>query len=378
MTMDMSELKPALEQFTKAANEKIAEVEQRLAGHQSELTHLHQQNVAGAELGARHFGARQSIDLGQVVHENEAFKALMSRNTNRCRIVLPAGALQTRAPMTSIDGGLVPAVDAPRLPGITIPALRRLTIRDLIASLPVTQGSVEYVRETAFTNNAAPVGEGLLKPESNMTVELVAAKIVTIAHWAHASLQLLMDQAGLGEYLETRLRYGLGLVEEAQLLNGNGTGNNLAGLFTLATAYAAPITILTPTPLDVLRLAIGQLENANYEPNGVVLHPNDWTAIELLKNADEEYIKSNPADANVRRVWGVPVVVTTAMTAGSFLVGNFALAALLLDRQDATLDIATQDQDDFVKNLAKLRVEERVGLAVRLPGALVKGELVAP
>lgn len=61
------------------------------------------------------------------------------------------------------------------------------------------------------------------------------------------------------------------------------------------------------------------------------------------------------------------------MTAGSFLAGDFAQAAILIDREAPRLDIAFEDQDDFVKNLCKLRVEERVGLAVQLPGALIAG-----
>jgi len=58
----------------------------------------------------------------------------------------------------------------------------------------------------------------------------------------------------------------------------------------------------------------------------------------------------------------------------TFLVGDFQRAATLYDRQDPTLDIATQDQDDFLRNLLKLRMELRLSLTVELPGALVTGE----
>ncbi len=143
---------------------------------------------------------------------------------------------------------------------------------------------------------------------------------------------------------------------------------------TAATAFVAPIVIATPTPIDTLRLAIDQLEVANYDPNGIVLHPNDWAKVELTKESTGGYIKSDPALANVRTLWGRGVVVTTAQTAGTFLVGDFQRAATLYDRQDPTLDIATQDQDDFLRNLLKLRMELRLSLTVELPGALVTGE----
>ncbi|MCZ2498396.1 hypothetical protein GN316_16670 [Xylophilus sp. Kf1] len=67
--------------------------------------------------------------------------------------------------------------------------------------------------------------------------------------------------------------------------------------------------------------------------------------------------------------------MTDAMTVEKFLVGDFAAAGFIIDRQRATLDIAYTDSDDFVKNLCKLRLEERIGLAVQQPNALLKGDL---
>ncbi|WP_422085406.1 phage major capsid protein [Variovorax sp.] len=311
--------------------------------------------------------------MSALVAVDEGFKMVQTARIKSTQIKLPTTSLHRKAALTSTTGAA--ALNAQRLAGFVVPAQRKLTIRDLVPNLRTDAGSIEYVRESASTNGAAVAAEGSVKGESSVTMELVTANVVTIATWLQASKQILADSAQLQNYLDNRLRYMVQFAEELQLLKGSGVGNNLLGLYTAATAYAAPITITSPNRMDVLRLAIGQLEDANYNANGIVLHPDDWTAIELLKNDDGDYLKADPSSANPRTLWGRPVVTTTAMTVDTFLVGDFATAATLYDREDLVLDIATQDQDDFIRNLVKLRMEERVSLAVQLPGAMVKGDL---
>ena len=74
----------------------------------------------------------------------------------------------------------------------------------------------------------------------------------------------------------------------------------------------------------------------------------------------------------------VPVIATNAINQDTFMVRDFNSAAVLLDRESAHIDIATEDQDDFVRNMIKIRCEERIGLAVRLPQALIKGADLSP
>ena len=71
--------------------------------------------------------------------------------------------------------------------------------------------------------------------------------------------------------------------------------------------------------------------------------------------------------------WRVPVVVTDALAANEFLVGDFARAARLYDRQQATVEIATQHADFFTRNLVAILAEERVALTVPRLDMLVRG-----
>lgn len=264
-----------------------------------------------------------------------------------------------------------------RLGGIIAPPMRRMTVRDLITPGRTNSNLIQYVRETGFTNSAGTVAEGTKKHESDMEFELVSTPVVKIAHYVKASTEILMDAPMLQSYIDGRLRYGLRFAEEAQLLKGSGVGNNLNGIYTQATAYAAPITIANATRIDTIRLALLQAELAEFPSTGIVLHPSDWAAIELQKDTTGAYIFANPQSLAQPALWGRPVVTTQAMDANDFLVGAFQLGAQVFDRMQDTVTIATENEDDFVNNLVTIMAEERLGLAVYRPEAFVKGELEA-
>jgi len=250
-------------------------------------------------------------------------------------------------------------------------------VRDLITPGQMDGSVLEYVREKGFTNNAAPVAEGARKPESDIQLELISTTAKVIAHYAKASRQILDDAAQLRTYIDGRLRYGLAFKEEQQLLNGDGTGQNLLGIVPQATAYAAPggITAVSPTAIDQMRFAMLQAALAEYPATGHVMNPIDWTRIETTKDSEGRYIIGNPQGTVSPTLWGLPVVATQAMTVDKFLTGAFALGAQVFDRWQARVEIATENEDDFVKNLVSMLCEERLALAVYRPEAFVFGDL---
>lgn len=278
--------------------------------------------------------------------------------------------------VTSADDSAGSAVAPDRLPGIIPPGLRRMTVRDLISPGETASNLIQYVRETGFTNSAATTAEGAKKPESDLTLELVSSPVVKIPHFIKTSTEILMDAPMLKSYIDHRLRYGLALKEEEQLLNGSGVGNNLNGINTQASAYVAPISVPNVTRIDVIRLALLQSELAEFPATGIVLHPSDWAAIELTKDENGAYIFANPQSLSQPALWGRPVVSTQAMAVSDFLVGAFRLGAQVFDRMQSTVTVATENEDDFIKNMVTILAEERLALAVYRPEAFVKGALV--
>jgi HK97 family phage major capsid protein len=145
------------------------------------------------------------------------------------------------------------------------------------------------------------VTEGTLKPQSELTFDDVTQAVVTIAHWVKASKQILADAPQLQSFIDGRLRYGLAYKEEQQLLHGTGTGGQIEGLVTAATAYAAPIALSGATMIDKIRLALLQAALAEFPSDGVVVNPIDWARVELTKDGEGRYIIGNPRARRSRR-----------------------------------------------------------------------------
>lgn len=330
-----------------------------------------EQKLAMLEQGGGN--AERPKSLGEQFTEADGFEEWARSPNARFRVGVNAA-------ITSDSGSAGDLIQPTRVPGVVAAPNQRLRIRDLLTWGRTTSNSIEYVKETGFTNAAAVVAENPsnAKPESGIVFDAASAPVVTIAHWLHATKQVLADIPMLQSYINNRLIYGLKLVEDRQLLKGSGVGLNINGLYTQATNYVNPgVTVANETAIDRLRLAILQAELAEYDADGIVLSPVDWTGIELTKTTDNAYLFANPRGVATPGLWGRTVVTTQAMDAGDFLVGAFAQAAQGWDREDVSVQIATQDQDDFVKNMVKILVEERIGLTVFRPEALVKGEFAA-
>lgn len=320
----------------------------------------------------------EAMDLGDHFIVSEAFKSANVDQAYRGSIKMGIERADITSANTTVGAGrsagtsLVPGA---RVPGIIAPPNRQFTIRDLVAPGQTSASSVEYVKETGFTNNARPVTEGTSKPQSELTFNLYTAPVRTIAHIFRASRQIMDDAPALASYINARGTYGLKYVEETQLLNGNGTGQNLNGIVPQATAFAPEFNPSDETAIDRLRLAILQVILAEYPASGFVLNPIDWARIELTKDNEGRYIVGNAQSPIGPSLWGLPVVQTQAMASGEFLTGAFNLAAQIFDRMGVEVLLSTEDQDNVVKNMITIRVEERLAFAVTRPEAFVTGDI---
>ncbi|QKC65180.1 phage major capsid protein [Mesorhizobium loti] len=315
--------------------------------------------------------------LGQQFTENDEVKAFLAAKKSKGSVSFSTKAIIS-ALTTDADGSAGDLIVPQRVAGIIAPPQRRMTIRDLLTPGNTDKNAIQYVKETGFTNAAATVSEtaGGAKPQSDIKFDIMTTSVTTIAHWVLATKQILDDVPQLQSYIDGRLRYGLMYVEENQLLNGGGTGTDLNGIYTQATNYAAPINPTAAgnlTKIDVIRLAILQAFLAEYPANGIVLHPSDWADIELTKTDVGDYLFANPQNGTEPRLWRLPVVETQAMTVDRFLTGAFQLGAQIFDREDANVELSTEDSDNFRKNLVTIRAEERLALAVYRPESFIKG-----
>ena len=336
--------------------------------------------------GTKHGGGLPEVggsagELGGFLSRSENLKRFLNGETPSCTIQVPSRSVFRNAITRTAPGVQDPLV-VPERGRIVMPPELRLTIRALFESVPVSTGTIEVPSESAFTDGSAiqgadasptGAGEGTLKGESTATFALSAQNIPTIAHFITASRQVLQDAPMLGRYLESRLLYYLALKEETQFLTGSGSGLNMRGINTAAAAFAGGAT--NQTALDTLCKAIDQLVTAGYNPNGIVLHPTDWTNIRTQKDTTNNYLLGHPAEAAPAAIWQLPVVVTPSQTLGRFTVVAAPQLGYIADRETATVRVSENVGDQFVRNLVTILCEERALLVIEDANAACYGLL---
>lgn len=372
---DISALIETSNEEIKARGAETAEVKNSLQ-ELIEASAVTQEQIKELEIKSERMtptGGEQAKTAGQIFAESDALKNYSGGSS---------ATVDIRNALVTSDGASAgDTIETQRLPGIVSEPEQQLRVRDLIPSIPTTSNAIEYAVELVFTNNADyQAAEGDLKAESAITFDLVTDTIKTIAHWIPISKQVLADSAQLQGHIDMRMRYGLKLKEEQELMLGDGTGTNIAGLVTKATAYAAPAGFVpaggigTPNlALEELRAAILQVRLALYPSTGIVLNPIDWAKIETAKDSNNQYLFANAQNSTTARLWGLPVVESDTIPVGDFMVGAFSMGATIYDREQMTMQISDKPNDYMLKNIVAILVEERIGLAVNRPKSFVTG-----
>lgn len=343
-----------------------------------ELASLQQKSAQQGEV----INADKSVGA-QYVNSN-AYKALKGNvsKVERAREIISTKAATTSTVTTGITRNTIAAPT--QLAGIYDEnAEMPLVIEGLIPHIPVTSSSVQYLKNSAFTNGAKVVAEGTAKPESTFQFKLATANVETIAHYTKITEQLAQDAPAVQAFINAKMIYGLQLKIDEQIISGTGSeASQLVGLLdtTNCTDYSTGLTELKPSIKTMVDFALGiktKLETIGYAPKYLILNPIDWASLALIKDTQGLYLLGGPATVAGKTLWGMSVVTTPSMPQGKYLMSDFALGATIFDRQEVAVEI-DREQDDFTKNLFTIRVERRMGLAVENPKSIGGGAWTLP
>jgi HK97 family phage major capsid protein len=270
-----------------------------------------------------------------------------------------------------------------RLPGIVPGAFRSLSVLDFFPAGTTNSNQIEYTRETipgGFTNAAAETREGILKPESTLLFELIQDPVRTVAHWLKASRQVLDDAPALETYINRRLSHGVRNRLELQILRGNGTSPNMAGLSASGRSTAfAPVT--GESALKSLNRAKYAVIAADETPDVFFMNPADWGSIERDTTSEGLYVAgdgnaiSYVANGIQPLAWGIPVITSNNVQEGKFYCVA-SMATQLFVRSGVTVEMGYVNTD-FTQNLVTILAEMRGALAVFRPDAVRYGDLTA-
>lgn len=307
------------------------------------------------------------------------------------------GAVPLQAKGTLMEGpggggGALASTVPQVVPGVVDKLFQRLTVADLLLSGQASTNSLRYVVEGTATSGAAGVGEGGAKPQSTLGLTTTDEPIKKIATSLKVSDEMIEDAPAIQSYISGRLVLFVRIEEERQLLRGTSGGNEVQGLLTSRSVpiYAGG-TAAGNKAEQLFKAMNGMRGSAFVEPEWIIMHPDDWQDLRLLKDSSNQFYGGGPFQGQYGgpqgmvgvngqvtgaddTIWNKPVHVTAIAGSGTALVGTRANAQVWR-RGGLSVEVTNSNENDFLNNLVAIRAEERLGLAVYRPGGYVEVRL---
>jgi len=304
----------------------------------------------------------EPIGWGEAFVESDAFANYPGAGTSR-RVEVSGvyeqraadfGVLQTRAPIASTDGVVVPYIYTAPQPNFPTPLL------SVCGHVTVSGNAVSWVQWTPAQPPAAGVvAEGAAKPEMTMDAAPVSDTLDTIAHWKEITRQALEDIPQIRATVESKLRYGIFRKLEADIA------------VALAGAPIPPASggsaAAGDTLLNAIRVGLATVQGNGYDPNAVLVNPMDAADIDLAIMGGTLL-----GPTQTPGLWGLRVVGVPDLPAGTAYVGDFQQGVTVFDRGTTTVYLTDSHADNFIKNVLLLLAEIRALATVPEPQAIAE------
>ncbi len=382
---------------------------QRAAATDSDLAHMDERFAyyTGKLTGQPMRFSRQQLDprasksLGQQFIESKAYKDLKASGAldsaeSRFRSApvvstgLDAGKILGAATdvIQTESGGPANAMVTPfYLPGVLPLPQRPTIVRDLFPNENMPTGDqLSYAAQSGFDNAAAAVAQATsatlpansVKPQSSIAWQRRTADAEYIATWMATTRQALADETQTASLIDNQGRLMIRIVEDDQLLNGNGTSPNLRGVRNASGIQTLDLT--ANDNLDGIRTARRLVKTgvSRLDPTFIVINPIDSEEVDVLKDGNGQYRGGNPIGnfGFNQPIWRLTRAESEAIPSGRALVGARE-GATVYERQPLTVLTADQHADFFVRNLVVILFEERLAFPIYFPTAFVDVTLAA-
>lgn len=317
----------------------------------------------------------QARSIGEQFVASAAYKDMLERQLPGSKGLWTSQAVEIKA--ATMTETASPVIQPELKPGVTMLGFQVPRVADLMPNGTTNSNTVRYLKETTATNAADTVAEEGEKPESTLVLAEVDESVRKIATLLKVTDEMLEDYAQTRSYIDGRLGFFVRLAEDDQLLNGSGTPPDLTGILNRSGKQTAQALGADTRPDAVYKQITNIRANAFVEPDGLVIHPTDWQDFRLAKDGNQQYYAGGPfygpygngnAAGEAPNLWGLRVIVTSRIAAGTALVGAFATCAQVFRKGGLRLDATNSHDDDFAFNRTAIRAEERVALAVYRPG----------
>jgi len=311
----------------------------------------------------------KKLSKGEAEAKNVTIKELVDAKSDALK-ALASGASRENVKFTvnkadmSLAGnttGQIPQAD--RNPMIGDVKERATTLLDIVTVGSIGSNVKEWVYVTNESGTAGATGEGLIKNNIDFDLVVGSQKVEKITAYITATDEMLEDVEGITSLIQNKLTTKVRLALEQGVYSGSGVSPVLNGIVTVSPVFAAGTfagTVDNANEVDVLAVAQNQIELANCPaPTAIFMNPSDVTSLLLQKvsSTDKRYIERLQLIAGTLSFDGVPVIKSTMVTAGDFLMGDFTKANVDY-KKGFTVEIG-YNADNFVKNFKTIRGEVR-------------------
>jgi len=370
----------ALTDRTEVTEKEISEANKSLLNIQSEqLAQLNKalsaQGVAIKKLTEAEKAELPTMNVRKSLESNK--EMLESMKNSRTSEGVTFKTVDTMLISSNVSGGNVPVEQ--RLEGLNTIASRQIRLLDVVSRGTATSNVISWVYQANKEGGAGGTAEGALKNQIDFNLVVASENVKKRTAFIKISEEMIGDIDFMASEINNELMRELLKDVEAQVYEGNGTGANLNGIKTVATAFAAGTfagDIDNANEVDVLTVASNQIALAEQEmPSHIFMNPSDITALKMVKvsSTDKRYVERLAMIAGALSLDGIPIIGSTLVTAGEYLIGAFPMATVY-DRGDVSIEVG-RDSDDFTKNLVTVLAEWRGAVVVKNNNrtAFVKG-----
>ena len=264
------------------------------------------------------------------------------------------------------------STDALRLTEIGQLSNRRLSARDVFSVVPVGAGSNGVIRyadwDVATTVRAAAmVAEGAQFPESTAKWEEFTLQIKKVGDSIAVTEDMVMDAGRFAKELDMFIHTNIAIIEDTQLITGDGTGTNLNGIYPTAPTYTAVASGISDASIYdlivTMRSAITGTHGSKYDPDFAFMNTGDINKMKLKKDANENYIIPPFVDRNGSQVDGIMIIENNAIVADTLVLGDSRYAKIY---QIEGISVGTgYVGDQYTGDLMTMKARQRENLLIR-------------
>lgn len=255
-----------------------------------------------------------------------------------------------------------------RIGGFVEDVTRPIQLLDIIPMGQTSYENVKYMEETTRTHSAAEKSEGGTFAESAFAFTERTSAVEKITDSLPVTDEQLEDVPFISGYINARLMFGLRQRLDTQVLVGDGAAPNLEGIKNV-TGIQTQAKGADPTPDAFFKAMTKVRVTGRAQPTHHLIHPTDWEQIRLLRTSDGVYIWGSPSESGPERMWGLPVIMVEADSAGTGYVGSFQPAWIsLFEKRGVDMQVGYTGSQ-FVEGKRTIRADMRLAFVIFRPAA---------